>query len=102
MANLIYSYDDSSGSFSPLPASPFLLPAIFLWAFFKFATNAKEIKKITNSSPIEMPEKFYAYKKRYHEMIEIQGRRDFTDKEHSEFHSLIYPPWGEPGEVWTY
>lgn len=107
MANIWWSYDESKGSFSALPASPLLLPALgifLLLAFFdKMAEDGRSKKILKPACEMNIDRTLYdSNKKRYHEMLEILKKRQFNEDEDSEMYRLAHPPWSEPGEVWTY
>jgi hypothetical protein len=105
--NIWWAYDDSSGTFSPLPASPLLLPAIGLffllavydrmrhkWQSGKILATANQLG-VDNTTIGE-------YRKRYNELLSIMMYRNLDEDEQSEMHQLEHPPWAEPGEVWSY
>jgi len=107
MANLWWAYDEDNSSFSALPASPLLLPALglfFLLAVFdRMAENDRGKKILKPASEMRVDRTLYdSNKKRYREMLEILKVRQFNEDEDSEMYRIEHPPWSEPGEVWTY
>ncbi|MGA1073398.1 MAG: hypothetical protein ACO3S3_12115 [Pseudohongiellaceae bacterium] len=104
MANIWWAYDENNGSFSALPASPVLLPAIGLFlllaAFDKMNSGPKVIGK--TDALTKYPELFEANKTRFHELLVIMKRRPLTSDETAELYKIQHPPWADPGEVWTY
>lgn len=107
MANIWWAYDESNSSFSALPASPLLLPALglfFLLAVFDRLTEAdksKEVTKLARDLKIDRT-LFDSNKKRYYELLEVIKVRPLNDDEESEVYRLCHPPWSESGETWTY
>ena len=107
MANIWWAYDESNGSFSALPASPLLLPAIgifFLLAVFeRMAENdrSKEILKPAREVKVNMS-LHESNRQRYYQLLEIIKVRPLNEDEDSEMYQLQHPPWSDPGEVWTY
>ena len=107
MANIWWAYDESNGSFSALPASPLLLPALgffFLLAVFDKMGGGENSGKITGSADrvTESGPLFEQNKTRFKELLAIMRRRQLNDDEEAELHKIQHPPWAEPGEVWTY
>jgi hypothetical protein len=104
MANIWWAYDESNGSFSALPASPLLLPAIglfFLLAVFDSMSKGDKVTGTTNAIS-EHGELFEANRIRFNEIIAIIKRRQLTEQEEAELYQIQHPPWAAPGEVWTY
>jgi hypothetical protein len=107
MANIWWAYDENNSSFSALPASPLLLPAIglfFLLAVFdRMAERDRGKQIIKPASELKVDRTlFSSNKQRYCEMLEILKVRPFTEDEESEMYRLEHPPWSDPGESWTY
>lgn len=107
MANIWWAYDESEGSFSALPASPLLLPALgffFLLAVFDKMSGGKNSGKVTGSADrvAEYGPLFDRNKIRFSELLIIMRRRQLSDDEQAELREIQHPPWAAPGEVWTY
>ena len=107
MANIWWAYDEDNGSFSALPASPLLLPAIglfFLLAMFDKMSNGENAGKVTGSASrvLEYGPLFEQNKARFNQLLAIMRRRELSEDERSELHRIQHPPWAEPGELWTY
>lgn len=107
MANIWWAYDEDNGSFSALPASPLLLPAIgafFLLAVFdKMAEDNRSKKILKPACEMNIDRTLYdSNKKRYHELLAVIRKRPLNEDEESEMYRLAHPPWSDPGEVWTY
>jgi hypothetical protein len=103
MTNILWAYDESSGSFSALPASPWLLPAIGLLAF---AALCKKIKPpsavvVDTGRPIDY-QTMACNSSRYYQLLERQSIGDLSESEQVEMINLAHPPWARPGETWTY
>jgi hypothetical protein len=107
MANIWWAYDEDNGSFSALPASPLLLPALGLFfllaAFDKMRSKDNGGKmtgradKVLNYGPL-----FEQNKARFNELLAIMRRRQLNEDESAELYQIQHPPWAEPGEIWTY
>lgn len=103
MSEIKWAYDESTGSFSALPASPFLLPALgFLCLLPLLEKLIEEGQK--NPRPCNIDLRTYnEYKWSY---LELNRKKIYggglTDQEHLELEALMRPPWAEPGELWTY
>jgi len=107
MANIWWAYDESEGSFSALPASPLLLPALgffFLLAVFDEIAEKGRSKQITKPAAELKVDRtlFDSNKQRYRELLNVIKVRPLNEDEESEMYRLSHPPWAEPGEVWTY
>lgn len=104
MSNIWWAYDESSGSFSALPASPALLPALGVFFLAAVFSAGKEKPRVIETYPDGNPYmgEHLANKPRYDELINIMGYRELTDKEQSELHRLKHPRWAKDGEVWCY
>jgi hypothetical protein len=104
MTNIFYAYDSQTGSFSALPASPWLLPAMGAFALLAAYQKYKLSRpSIIGEAPEISPVIRDIYGKRYRELIHKkhwQGGLDF--RESIELQNIQNPPWAEPGEVWTY
>ena len=106
--NLLYSYDDENKKISPLPASPYLLPAVIvyvlLWAgscissFFNRSSNTENVTKTMGLTY----ETWRPYRDRYICLIDKKNRQGLTPNEARELARVQYPPWAKHGEVWTY
>ena len=107
MANIWWAYDEDNGSFSALPASPLLLPALglfFLMAVFDKMSNGENAGKVTGSANrvLEYGPLFEQNKARFNQLLAIMRRRELNEDETAELYKIQHPPWAEPGEVWTY
>lgn len=107
MANIWWAYDEDNGSFSALPASPLLLPALglfFLMAVFDKMGNGENAGKVTGNTDrvLEYGPLFEENKARFKELIAIIRQRELNEDETAELYKIQHPPWAEPGEVWTY
>lgn len=105
MSEIKWAYDSETGSFSALPASPWLLPALGLLCLApiaqKIAEEAqKDVQPTGNSFD---PVLYLEYKQTYHDLVRKQFSADgLTMQEEMQMISVMNPPWAEPGEVWTY
>lgn len=107
MVNIWWAYDENNGSFSALPASPLLLPALglfFLMAVFDKMSSENNggkvigrADKVLNYGPL-----FEQNKVRFKQLCDIIRKRELSEDERSELYQLQHPPWAEPGEIWTY
>ena len=107
MANIWWAYDESNGSFSALPASPLLLPALglfFLLAVFDSMSNGESAGRITGDTDrvLEYGPLFEQNKVRFEELLAIMRQRPLDDNETAELYKIQHPPWATTGEVWTY
>lgn len=106
--NLLYSYDEENKIISPIPASPFLLPAVAIyltvWAgslltkILNGHYGPEVVSKTRNVDYIEWKK----YRDRYLYLVDRRSRLGLNLKEIRELMRLQYPPWAQPGEVWTY
>lgn len=103
MAEIKWAYDATEGSFSPLPASPFLLPALGLICLFPIIEKMMDEAR-KNPRPCNIDkEKYKRYKERFHYLIQKESKHNgLDDNETLELHSLMNPPWADPNELWTY
>lgn len=107
MANIFWSYDESKGSFSALPASPLLLPVLgiflLLALFDKTAEDGRSKKILKPAHEMNIDRALHQeYKERYYKMLEIMRKRPLNEDEQSEMYQLVHPPWADGYEVWTY
>jgi hypothetical protein len=107
MLNIWWAYDESSGSFSALPASPLLLPCIglfFLFAVLDKSQNGSKAGRILESADRAKADMtaFEINRTRYKRLLAILAERPLTEQEDSELYQLEHPKWGKPGEDWTY
>lgn len=106
--NLLYSYDEENNKISPLPASPYLIPAIiaycFIWLgsltarYFKGNIGPENVTKSRNLSY----ETWQIYRDRYIFLVDKRRNHGLTVAEIKELAGLQYPPWAKRGEIWTY
>jgi len=104
MANIFWSYDESEGSFSPLPASPWLLPAIGLFALaalFQAIKSSQPPEELGPMPPYD-PILYEKNKTRYYYLIQRKADYGLSEDEQSELNRLIRPPWASKGQIWTY
>lgn len=105
MSEIKWSYDAQTGSFSALPASPWLLPALGLVCL---APIAEKILEEAAKKPEPVPNVFdpILYQKNkqlYHELINKQASPvGLTQDEEMQLLSIMRPPWATGGELWTY
>lgn len=105
MSQIKWAYDENSGSFSALPASPFLLLALGAVALLPLLEEAYNKQKF---KPQPLPPDFdwnlyNEYKQKYHELKakKISGQ-EFNYADTISWQRVIYPPWhNEPGR-WSY
>jgi hypothetical protein len=104
MSEIKWAYDEQTGTFSALPASIFLLPAILLAACLPFAEKAyNKYKYRPESLPDNFDKKLHdRYAVRYKQLKAKQRQTELTLNERLELHSLTKPPWSKPGEYWHY
>lgn len=104
MTNIFYAYDSQTGSFSALPASPWLLPAMGAFALLAAYQKCRLSKpSIIGTAPSINPIIRDIYSKRYSELIEKKHwGGGLTFRESIELKDIQHPPWADPGEVWTY
>jgi hypothetical protein len=105
MSNIWWAYDEENGSFSALPASPMLLPALglfFLAAVFSRAQKSSGPTKLACEMQNVDHGLIHRNAARFHELLAIMKTRNLNDSEESELYRIQHPPWAEPGEVWTY
>lgn len=104
MTNIFYAYDSQTGSFSALPASPWLLPAMGAFALLAAYQKCKLSKAcVIGEAPEINPIIRDIYTKRYKELIHKKhwgGGLEFNES--IELQKIQHPPWAEPGEIWTY
>jgi hypothetical protein len=102
MANILYAYDGESSSFSALPASPWLLPAIFLLVAIGIIDEAKRAVPVNICAPPGTdPEAYEIKRQRYYELLPKFVDSSMTYPEEMEWQKLIYPP-GHKGAPLTY
>jgi hypothetical protein len=104
MANIFWAYDQSEGSFSPLPASPWLLPVIGVYAFAGLVQAIKDKQPQPELEPLPKidPVLYENNKKRYYYLLQRQVDGKMTEEERFEMYRLVHPPWVENGKVWAY
>lgn len=102
--NIFYAYDSATGSFSPLPASPWLLPAMGVFALLAAYKKCELSRPVIVGEPPEIdPKVLNSYRARYNKLIDKKHWGDGLSFEESiELNNLQRPPWAKPGEVWTY
>lgn len=105
MSEIKWAYDAQTGSFSALPASPWLLPALgllFLAPLIeRIATKIERRPRPlpANFDPVLHEKNRQIYHKIMHKKklgIQLSVEESLT------LISIRYPPWAEPGETWSY
>ena len=100
--NLWWAYDSETGSFSALPASPFLVPALIIMsiiALFKGA-NRQPVTTIEElAGPLRDTAEWQQKYKRYHELIKkrVESANNFDPYESLELehlHRYMFNPHG--------
>jgi hypothetical protein len=105
MSEIKWSYDAQTGSFSALPASPWLLPALGLICLAPIAEKMLEeaAKKPEPISDAFDPVAYQKNKQLYHELIHKQASSvGLTQHEEMQLLNVMRPPWATGGELWTY
>lgn len=105
MSEIKWAYDSQTGSFSALPASPWLLPALGLICLAPIAEKMLE-EAAKNPEPVPNtfdPVAYQQNKQEYHALINKQvSSVGLTLDEEMRLNSIMRPPWAKPGELWTY
>jgi hypothetical protein len=105
MSEIKWAYDSNTGSFSALPASPFLLVALGALALLPLLEKAYMIQK---NKPVPMPADFdwklhSEYKERYKYLqAKKESGQQLDFAEMIELNNIKHPPWAKGGELWTY
>lgn len=106
--NLLYSYDEGDGKISPLPASPYLVPAILAYCLLwlgsltsRYIRGNTGPENLTNTRGLEY-QTWKIYRDRYIFLVDKKAKEGLTIQEIRELTKIQYPPWAGPGEVWTY
>lgn len=108
--NLLYVYDEESKAISPMPASPYLLPAIVGYGLLWFVsilvdsfngTGIGHRQNVSKSRGVDY-ETWKVYRDKY--LLLVKKREDYglTSAEIQELYLIQHPPWAKPDEVWTY
>jgi hypothetical protein len=106
MSQILWGYDDTNKSFSPFPASPFLLPVMGILAFAGLCAQiAKHLPEEIETTPA--PEinttLLEFYRQRYKELTSKKTCGiELNQQERLELLAIKNPPWAKPGETWTY
>lgn len=103
---LLYGYDSDNNTFTPLPASPLLLPAILLGgivALLKWAINRQNRPiKVRNHPSGCSRETFVWYRDKYNELLDKKyNRGGLTPIEETVLLHVAHPPWND-GKLTTY
>jgi hypothetical protein len=105
MSEIKWSYDAETGSFSALPASPWLLPALGLLCLAPIAQKIAE-EAAKDPKPVNAkfdPIVYLENKQLYHELVNKQASPvGLTQHEEMQLLSIMRPPWATGGELWTY
>jgi hypothetical protein len=103
MFPILYSYETESGQISPLPTSPFLIPAILVYGFCALFSRSRRSRRYRLSSNFNQAE--YELNKRLYYQIKpkvLQGA-ELTLSEHNLWYNILpYPSWAKSGEHWSY
>lgn len=104
MSEIKWAYDQQTGSFSALPASAFLLPAIILASLLPFIEKCYSKQKFKpRPLPVNFDKELYQkFATRYKELKLKQSKTALTIREELELYRLTKPPWSKPGEYWHY
>lgn len=107
MAQLWWAYDEENVSFTPLPASPWLFPALFVLGFrklFRRQTLPTENKPVfcryaNNIDPVE-----YRANRAIYLRLKESWRKNggWTDQEYFLNRKITQPSWALPHESWSY
>lgn len=104
MSEIKWAYDESTGSFSALPASNFLLAAIGFICLLPLIEQGYW-HHITRPKPCPNIDKelWAHYAERYkHLFHKMSNDIELTLPEKLEWAKITRPPWAKPGENWTY
>lgn len=105
MSQIKWAYDESTGSFSALPASPWLLPVLGLMCL---APLIEYIWEKADNAPKPLPADFdyklhAKYKDIYLELKHKEKQQGYLDSwDRNRLVEVQNPPWALPGEIWTY
>lgn len=103
MANIFWSYNSEQGNFSPLPASPLLLPAIGVLGALAVFNACQSREYILDESPqIESDE--LTRNTEVYNRLRNKGMENFTDSDWIEWNRISYPSWhnNRNGPPWGY
>jgi hypothetical protein len=93
MSNLLYGYDNDNQTFTPLPASPLLIPVAIIY----FIAGAIHHALLTRPRDINLPLSIlYANSAKWHELKAIASERELTPIERQELARLEFAhggPW---------
>jgi hypothetical protein len=86
---VMYAWNED-GSFSPLPASPLLLPAIGLYALLAIC---KLFNPDDKPAPVHLLDDFTTdvHAMRYHQLMQIESQRELEVSELIELQEIRYP-----------
>lgn len=103
LGSILYSYETTNGEIRPLPASPFLLPAI-IWII---VSNILRLNKPTRAKPLPITFNSAEYaqnKQIYYELLpKVLAGKELSVSEHNLWYNVLpYPSWCSPGERWQY
>lgn len=105
MSEIKWAYDSQTGSFSALPASPWLLPTLGLLCLAPLVAKiVEEAEKAPEPLPADFdPALFAEYRATYRDLM---GKKtaglQLTSEESLRLQIIEHPPWAKPGETWSY
>lgn len=106
MSEIKWAYDERTGSFSALPASPFLLVALSIIAFLPFIEKAYYRHKHGPKEPDATFDNTLheQYRKRWKELqAKKAAGQTLSWQESAEIMQMMHPPWSKPEDgIWVY
>lgn len=101
MANILWAYDEERSSFSALPASPWLLPAIAIAGVVAAVRSCQPKEIILDVSPEIDKEEYERNKIKYRSLMQ-KYPREWTEDEWMTYRAISYPSWWKEGPPWGY
>jgi hypothetical protein len=93
MSNLLYGYDSDDQTFTPLPVSPWLIPAVIIYFIIGAVRSANERKPQAINLPMAI---LYSNSDKWKALKAIASERDLTPVERQELARLEFAhggPW---------